>query len=173
MDAARLILVEGMIGSGKTTTALRIGDYLAGRGENARVFREAAVDHPGRGPAARLRPLRRRFRRVRGRPVAPLFGPPKSRAGHRVVDFADLIVPRPEQASCRAFPPGGQLAFTSPEGSALSNTTSGGGSGLLRSAVGLVGVHIHDLRHAGNEFTAKRRDPETMVRMDMTVRAPR
>ena len=46
MNAARLILVEGMIGSGKTTTALRIGDCLAGRGENARVFREAAVDHP-------------------------------------------------------------------------------------------------------------------------------
>ena len=46
MNAARLILVEGMIGSGKTTTALRIGDCLAGRGENAWVFREAAVDHP-------------------------------------------------------------------------------------------------------------------------------
>ena len=46
MDAARLILVEGMIGSGKTTTALRIGDWLAGRGEDVRVFREAAVDHP-------------------------------------------------------------------------------------------------------------------------------
>jgi deoxyadenosine/deoxycytidine kinase len=39
VDAARLILVEGMIGSGKTTAALRIGDCLAGRGENARVFR--------------------------------------------------------------------------------------------------------------------------------------
>ena len=45
MDPARLILVEGMIGSGKTT-ALGIGDCLAGRGEIARVFREAAVDHP-------------------------------------------------------------------------------------------------------------------------------
>jgi thymidylate kinase len=46
VDAARLILVEGMIGSGKTTTALRIGDWLAGRAEDARVFREAAVNHP-------------------------------------------------------------------------------------------------------------------------------
>jgi hypothetical protein len=46
VDTARLILVEGMIGSGKTTTALRIRDWLAGRGEDARVFRETAVDHP-------------------------------------------------------------------------------------------------------------------------------
>jgi hypothetical protein len=42
VEAARLILVEGMIGS----TALRIGDCLAGQGENAWVFREAAVDQP-------------------------------------------------------------------------------------------------------------------------------
>jgi thymidylate kinase len=38
MGAPRLILIEGMIGSGKTTTALRIGDWLARRGEDARVF---------------------------------------------------------------------------------------------------------------------------------------
>jgi len=31
VDAAQLVLVEGMIGSGKTTTALRIGNCLGGR----------------------------------------------------------------------------------------------------------------------------------------------
>jgi hypothetical protein len=46
VGAARLILVEGMIGSGKTTTAMRLGDWLASRGEDARVFREGAADHP-------------------------------------------------------------------------------------------------------------------------------
>ncbi len=46
MGAARLILIEGMIGSGKTTTATRVGDWLARRGENARVFCECAADHP-------------------------------------------------------------------------------------------------------------------------------
>jgi hypothetical protein len=35
-----------MIGSGKTTTAMRVGEWLALRGENARVFYEAAADHP-------------------------------------------------------------------------------------------------------------------------------
>jgi nucleoside-triphosphatase THEP1 len=34
VGAARLILIEGMIGSGKTTTAMRVGDWLARRGEN-------------------------------------------------------------------------------------------------------------------------------------------
>ena len=44
--ASRLILVEGMIGSGKTTTAERLGDWLSGRGEDVRAFDEGAADHP-------------------------------------------------------------------------------------------------------------------------------
>ncbi len=46
MGAARLILIEGMIGSCKTMTAARAGEWLAGRGQNVRVFREGADDHP-------------------------------------------------------------------------------------------------------------------------------
>jgi len=46
VGAAQLILIEGMIGSGKTATAVRVGDWLASRGENARVFCEGAADHP-------------------------------------------------------------------------------------------------------------------------------
>ena len=42
----RLIMIEGMIGAGKTTTATGVGDWLAGRGENVRVFCEGAADHP-------------------------------------------------------------------------------------------------------------------------------
>jgi hypothetical protein len=44
--ASRLILIEGMIGSGKTTTAERLGDWLSGRGEDVRAFDEGAADHP-------------------------------------------------------------------------------------------------------------------------------
>jgi thymidylate kinase len=44
--ASRLILIEGMIGSGKTTTAERLGDWLSGRGEDVRTFDEGAADHP-------------------------------------------------------------------------------------------------------------------------------
>jgi thymidylate kinase len=44
--ASRLILIEGMIGSGKTTTAERLGDWLSGRGEDVRALDEGAADHP-------------------------------------------------------------------------------------------------------------------------------
>jgi len=44
--AARLILVEGMIGSGKTTTAGHLADWLSRRGEDVRAFDEGAADHP-------------------------------------------------------------------------------------------------------------------------------
>ncbi len=46
MAAPRLILIEGMIGSGKTTTAERLEDWLSRRGEDVRAFGEGAADHP-------------------------------------------------------------------------------------------------------------------------------
>jgi integrase len=52
------------------------------------------------------------------------------------------------------IPPDG-LAFTSAEGMALSNTNFRRRVWLpALAAVGLEGVHIHDLRHTGNQFTA-------------------
>ena len=46
MGAPRLILVEGMIGSGKTTTAGHLAHWLSRRGEDVRAFDEGAADHP-------------------------------------------------------------------------------------------------------------------------------
>ena len=46
MSAARLILVEGMIGAGKTTTAGWVEAWLARQGEDARAFREFDEDQP-------------------------------------------------------------------------------------------------------------------------------
>ncbi len=77
MGAARLVLIEGMIGAGKTTTAMQVGDWLARRGENARVFREAAADHPIRTSAED------RLRAAAG-PQAP--GPPDSAGNGRTAD---------------------------------------------------------------------------------------
>lgn len=49
----------------------------------------------------------------------------------------------------------GALAFTSPEGTALSNTNFRRRVWVpTLTAVGLEAVHIHDLRHTGNQFTA-------------------
>jgi thymidylate kinase len=56
VGAARLVLIEGMIGSGKTTTAIKVEDWLTRRGETARAFHEFAEDHPIRTEAVdRLR----------------------------------------------------------------------------------------------------------------------
>jgi len=56
VGAARLILIEGMIGAGKTTTARQIQTWLTSRGEDARAFDESAEDHPIRTRAVdRLR----------------------------------------------------------------------------------------------------------------------
>jgi integrase len=83
----------------------------------------------------------------------PVFGPPKSRAGRRVVDFADLIAP--DLRKHLRSVPAGALAFTSPEGAALSNTNFRRRVWVpARAALGLEGTHIHDLRHTGNQFTA-------------------
>jgi hypothetical protein len=51
MGTARLILIEGMIGAGKSTTAQHIGARLTERGANAATFAEFAPDHPVRTKA--------------------------------------------------------------------------------------------------------------------------
>jgi hypothetical protein len=43
------------------------------------------------------------------------------------------------------------------------------------AAVGLLGIHFHDLRHTGNRFTADAgaNPKELIARMGTTTRAPR
>jgi hypothetical protein len=56
VSTAHLILVEGMIGAGKSTTAAWLADWLSDRGEHAVAFPEFAPDHPIRTRAVdRLR----------------------------------------------------------------------------------------------------------------------
>jgi hypothetical protein len=74
VSAARLILIEGMIGSGKTTTAEWAADWLSRRGEDARAFTESAEDHPIRTRAVDR--LRAATARDAGRP-----GPAGTSAG--------------------------------------------------------------------------------------------
>ena len=82
------------------------------------------------------------------------FGPPKSRAGRRVISFPDLIVPDLRK-HLDGLGKSAALVFTSPDGKPLRH------SNFYRrvwmpalAATGLVGIHFHDLRHTGNQFTA-------------------
>ena len=82
------------------------------------------------------------------------FAAPKSRAGVRVVAFADLIIPDLQQHLDGIDDPSA-LAFTSPNGLPLrhSNFYRRVWMPALR-LLGLVGVHIQDLRHAGNQLAS-------------------
>jgi integrase len=84
------------------------------------------------------------------------FGPPKSRAGIRVVPIPEVIVPVIQwHLSCFAQPGDDGLVFTSPDGKYLHHSNF-----RLRfwlpalNAAGLPAVHFHDLRHTGNTLAA-------------------
>ena len=81
------------------------------------------------------------------------FGPPKSRAGIRVVDFPELIVP--DVREHLVWVPSSALVFATSTGSPLSHSNFRRRVWLpALAAVGLEGVHLHDLRHTGNQLTA-------------------
>ena len=83
-----------------------------------------------------------------------VFGPPKSRAGVRVVPFADLIVPDLRE-HLAALPSGAALIFTSPNGTPLRHSNFYRRNWMpALAANGLASVHLHVLRHAGNQLAA-------------------
>jgi integrase len=83
-----------------------------------------------------------------------LFGPPKSRAGVRVVDFPELIVPDIRE-HLAWLPSSAALVFASSTGSPLAHSNFRRRVWLpALAAVGLEGIHLHDLRHTGNQLTA-------------------
>jgi len=51
VSTARLILIDGMIGAGKSTLARDLETWLTGRGEKAQAYNEFADDHPIRTQA--------------------------------------------------------------------------------------------------------------------------
>ena len=82
------------------------------------------------------------------------FGPPKSRAGVRVVAFSELIVPDVRD-HLDWLPSAAAFVFATSTGSPLSHSNFRNRVWLpAMAAVGLEGVHLHDLRHTGNQLTA-------------------
>jgi integrase len=82
------------------------------------------------------------------------FGPPKSRAGVRVVDFPELIAADVRE-HMNWLPSSAALVFATSTGSPLAHSNFRRRVWLpALAAVGLAGVHLHDLRHTGNQLTA-------------------
>jgi integrase len=81
-------------------------------------------------------------------------GLPKSKAGVRTVPFPELIVPDlQDHLEWVPFPV--SLVFCSSTGTPLSHSNFRRRVWLpALAAAGLEGIHLHDLRHTGNQLTA-------------------
>jgi integrase len=106
--------------------------------------------------------MRMRTVRVRAayveRSTGPLvLGPPKSRAGRRVVGIPAAIVPDVESHLAKYVKPEpGALVFTGIMGGPVRRGNFNKLSGWPHAveALGVPGLHFHDLRHTGNQFAA-------------------
>ena len=80
---------------------------------------------------------------------------PKSRAGRRVVSFPREIEPELRWHLERFVEPGSDsLVFVGPKGGRLRRSNFNIIWAKVRDAVGLSGLHLHDLRHTGNTMAA-------------------
>jgi integrase len=87
-----------------------------------------------------------------------LVGPPKSRAGRRVVGIPAVIVPvlREHMAVFTEDGPGA-LVFPGAKGGPLrrGNFNKMAAWPHAVESIGMTGLHFHDLRHTGNQFAAQ------------------
>ena len=106
--------------------------------------------------------LERRTVRVRRQFVTVLggldVGPPKSRAGLRIVSFPAGILPELHRHLDRFAGDGPSgLVFPNEHGrpSRQGNFNKAVGWAQVRERLGVPDLHLHDLRHAGNTFAAQ------------------
>lgn len=91
---------------------------------------------------------------VPGQPL--FFAPPKSEAGKRVVAIPPMILPDIlAHLSGLTQPRPDALVFTSPTGKPLRHPNFRRGVWLPALAVSGLDVHLHDLRHTGNQLAAE------------------
>jgi integrase len=86
-----------------------------------------------------------------------LLGPPKSKAGRRVVGIPDAIIPTlRDHLSVYVKDDPGALVFPGVRGGPLRRGNFNKMSAWPHAvdAIGMTGLHFHDLRHTGNQFAA-------------------
>jgi integrase len=101
--------------------------------------------------------VRAAFTQRRSNGSAIVVGPPKSRAGRRVVGIPKSIIPALEEHLAKFVgPEPGALVFSGPTGVPLRRSNFGKMSGWPHAvrSIGAEGLHFHDLRHTGNTFAA-------------------
>jgi integrase len=82
-------------------------------------------------------------------------GPPKSEAGKRIVTLPAIVLPE-VAAHLDKFTPvaDDSLVFVGPKNAPLRRPNFSRAWRQATEAAGLIGFHIHDLRHTGNHFAA-------------------
>ena len=101
--------------------------------------------------------IRAAFTQRRSNGSAIVLGPPKSRAGRRIVGIPRAIIPALEQHMAKFVGPElGALVFSGPTGAPIRRSNFGKMSGWTHAvaSIGAEGLHFHDLRHTGNTFAA-------------------
>jgi len=96
--------------------------------------------------------VRAAFTQRRSNGSAVVLGPPKSRAGRRIIGIPRPIIPALEQhLSKYVGPEPGALVFCGPSGVPLRRNNFGRMSGWSHAArsIGAEGLHSHDVRHTG------------------------
>jgi integrase len=86
-----------------------------------------------------------------------LLGPPKSRAGRRIVGIPEVLVPAlREHLAVFAEDDPGALVFPGAKGGPLRRGNFNKMSAWPQAveSIGMPGLHFHDLRHTGNQFAA-------------------
>lgn len=86
-----------------------------------------------------------------------LLGPPKSRAGRRIVGIPAAIIPILRQhLAVYTGPEPGDLVFPGAKGGPLRRSNFNKMSAWPHAvrSIGAEGLHVHDLRHTGNTFAA-------------------
>ena len=86
-----------------------------------------------------------------------VLGPPKSRAGRRIVGIPASIIPAlREHLALFVGPEAGALVFPGAKGGPLRRSNFNKMSAWPHAvrAIGAEGLHFHDLRHTGNHFAA-------------------
>ena len=97
-----------------------------------------------------------------------LLGPPKSRAGRRVVGIPDAIVPvLREHLSVFVKDEPGALVFPGQQGQPLwrSNFSKMSAWPFAVRSIGAEGLHVHDLRHTGTSSNSGAALKDLMTRM--------
>jgi integrase len=141
--------------------------FAPGRRDRPAIQGAPALGHLRQSPLGRTR--RTSLARYRPRRLHRAGNPPdhlsarrsfvwasycKSKAGRRVVPFPDLIVPELRD-HLDALGQSATLAFTSPQGTPLRHSNFYRRAWMpALAAVGLSGVHFHDLRGTGNQLSA-------------------